>query len=115
MKNILAAIDFSDCSINALEHAISIAVKGLFTVHMVWVNNPIATKTTIYSDSSSELIDEVKDQFTQQGVIHVLEDRRIGFDLSGELIGKIRIHIQTVRFLMFISLASERRMGLSAF
>ena len=63
MKNILAAIDFSDCSINALEHAISIAVKGLFTVHMVWVNNPIATKTTIYSDSSSELIDEVKDQF----------------------------------------------------
>lgn len=63
MKNILAAVDFSDCSINALEHAISIAVKGPFAVHMVWVNNPSITKTTIYSDASSELIDEVKNQF----------------------------------------------------
>lgn len=63
MKNIIAAIDFSDCSINALEHAVSIAVKGPFAVHMVWVNNPSVTKTTIYSDASSELIDEVKSQF----------------------------------------------------
>jgi Universal stress protein UspA and related nucleotide-binding proteins len=63
MKNILAAIDFSDCSVNALEHAVSIAVKGPFAVHMVWVNNPSVTKTTIYSDTSSELIDEVKNQF----------------------------------------------------
>jgi nucleotide-binding universal stress UspA family protein len=63
MKNIIAAIDFSDCSVNALEHAVSIAVKGPYAVHMVWVNNPSITKTTIYSDSSSELIDEVKNQF----------------------------------------------------
>jgi len=63
MKNILAAIDFSDCSINALEHAITIAGKGSFELHMVWVNNPSVTKTTIYSDASSELIDEVKNQF----------------------------------------------------
>jgi nucleotide-binding universal stress UspA family protein len=63
MKNILAAVDFSDCSVNALEHAISIAQKGQFDVHMVWVNNPSMTKTTIYSDTSSELIDEVKGQF----------------------------------------------------
>jgi nucleotide-binding universal stress UspA family protein len=63
MKNILAAVDFSDCSINALEHAVSIAQKGHFDVHMVWVNNPSMTKTTIYSDTSSELIDEVKAQF----------------------------------------------------
>jgi nucleotide-binding universal stress UspA family protein len=63
MKNILAAVDFSDCSVNALEHAISIAQKGQFDVHMVWVNNPSITKTTIYSDTSSELIDEVKGQF----------------------------------------------------
>jgi nucleotide-binding universal stress UspA family protein len=63
MKNILAAVDFSDCSVNALEHAVSIAQKGQFDVHMVWVNNPSMTKTTIYSDTSSELIDEVKGQF----------------------------------------------------
>jgi len=30
---------------------------------MVWVNNPSVTKTTIYSDTSSDLIDEIKSQF----------------------------------------------------
>ena len=63
MANIIAAIDFSDCSVNALEHAISIALRGTLDVHMVWVNNPAITKMTIYSESSSGLIDEIKKQF----------------------------------------------------
>jgi nucleotide-binding universal stress UspA family protein len=63
MANIIAAIDFSDCSVNALEHAVSIASRGALDVHMIWVNNPSITKTTIYSDSSAELIDEIKKQF----------------------------------------------------
>lgn len=65
MANIIAAIDFSDCSINALEHAVSIAALGTLDVHMVWVNNPSVTKTTIYSDSSADLIDEIRKQFTK--------------------------------------------------
>jgi len=65
MSNIIAAIDFSDCSINALEHAVSIANRGLLDLHMVWVNNPSVTKTTIYSDSSSDLIDQIKGQFAK--------------------------------------------------
>jgi nucleotide-binding universal stress UspA family protein len=32
MKNIIVAIDFSDCSVNALEHAISIAYKGGYNI-----------------------------------------------------------------------------------
>jgi nucleotide-binding universal stress UspA family protein len=63
MANIIAAIDFSDCSINALEHSISIASRGTLDVHMIWVNNPSITKTTIYSDSSADLIDEIRKQF----------------------------------------------------
>jgi len=63
MANIIAAIDFSDCSVNALEHAVSIAARGTLDVHMIWVNNPSVTKTTIYSESSSGLIDEIKKQF----------------------------------------------------
>jgi nucleotide-binding universal stress UspA family protein len=65
MSNIIAAIDFSDCSINALEHAVSIASRGLLDLHMVWVNNPSVTKTTIYSDTSSDLIDQIKGQFAK--------------------------------------------------
>jgi nucleotide-binding universal stress UspA family protein len=63
MANIIAAIDFSDCSINALEHAVSIASRGTLDIHMIWVNNPSVTKTTIYSDTSAELIDEIRKQF----------------------------------------------------
>ncbi len=63
MANIIAAIDFSDCSVNALEHAVSIATRGTLDVHMIWVNNPSVTKATIYSDTSAELIDEIKKQF----------------------------------------------------
>jgi len=63
MANIIAAIDFSDCSINALEHAVSIATRGTLDIHMIWVNNPSVTKTTIYSDTSAELIDEIRKQF----------------------------------------------------
>lgn len=63
MNSIIAAIDFSDCSVNALEHAISIASHGSLDVHMIWVNNPSSTKTTIYSDSASDLVEEIKKQF----------------------------------------------------
>lgn len=65
MANIIAAIDFSDCSVNALEHAVSIATRGTLDVHMIWVNNPSVTKTTIYSDTSADLIDEIRKQFTK--------------------------------------------------
>jgi nucleotide-binding universal stress UspA family protein len=63
MANIIAAIDFSDCSVNALEHAVSIASRGVLDVHMIWVNNPSITKATIYSDTSADLIDEIRKQF----------------------------------------------------
>jgi nucleotide-binding universal stress UspA family protein len=62
-KNIIAAVDFSDCSVNALEHAISIAEKGSFNIIMVWVNNPTTTKILLASDESAEMIKEVEAQF----------------------------------------------------
>jgi nucleotide-binding universal stress UspA family protein len=36
-REILVAIDFSDCSINALEHALSIAQKANANIQMIWV------------------------------------------------------------------------------
>lgn len=63
MNIIIAAVDFSDCSINALEHAITIADKGGYKIIMVWVNNPTTTKILLSSDHSDELKEEVKLQF----------------------------------------------------
>jgi nucleotide-binding universal stress UspA family protein len=81
MANIIAAIDFSDCSVNALEHAVSIASRGALDVHMIWVNNPSITKTTIYSDTSAELIDEIRKQFGKlvEKYSPLLPDTKIDF------------------------------------
>ncbi len=63
MKTIIATIDFSDCSINALEHAVSIAKKSKSNLLMLWVNNPNTTKTILSSDLSDDLLEEVEHQF----------------------------------------------------
>ncbi len=65
MRTIISAIDFSDCSINALEHAISIAAKSDSNILMLWVNNPNTTKTILSSDLSDDLLEEVEHQFTR--------------------------------------------------
>ena len=50
MKKILVAIDFLDCSINALAHAVSIAAKANADLEMVWVNMPDQSKEIFKCD-----------------------------------------------------------------
>lgn len=61
-KVILTGIDFSDCSINALEHAISIAAKANANVTMVWVNRPITGKE-IYQLNPDNIVAEAIKRF----------------------------------------------------
>lgn len=61
-KVILTGIDFSDCSINALEHAISIANKADADVCMVWVNRPVSGKE-IYLVSQDQIVAEAITRF----------------------------------------------------
>lgn len=65
MKTIISAVDFSDCSINALEHTVSIARHSGSNLLMLWVNNPYTTKTILSSDMSDDLVEEVEHQFTK--------------------------------------------------
>lgn len=65
MKTIISAIDFSDCSINALEHAVSIARNSKSNLLLLWINNPYTTKTILSSDMSDDLVEEVEHQFTK--------------------------------------------------
>ncbi len=44
MKKILVAIDFSECSINALEHALTLADKAGADIRMVWASKPESLK-----------------------------------------------------------------------
>lgn len=61
-KTIITGVDFSDCSINALEHAISIAQKAKAGITMVWVNHLDYSKE-IFSVEPKQLNEEVKNKF----------------------------------------------------
>jgi nucleotide-binding universal stress UspA family protein len=61
-KSIVVGIDFSDCSINALEHAITIAQKTKSNVIMVCVNHLDYSKE-IFSVEPKQLEPEVKKRF----------------------------------------------------
>lgn len=62
MKKIIVAIDFLDCSINALAHAVSIAEKAKADLEMVWVNMPDNSKDIFKSDPET-LLEEVDKRF----------------------------------------------------
>lgn len=62
MNDILVGIDFSDCSINALEHALTIAKKAEKKIMMVWVNCP-ESKKELLPFNSENIIDEVNSRF----------------------------------------------------
>jgi len=61
-KKILVGIDFSNGSINALEHAITIAQKASCGISMVWVNHLDYSKE-IFSVEPENLIEEVERKF----------------------------------------------------
>jgi nucleotide-binding universal stress UspA family protein len=63
-KTILVGIDFSDCSINALEHAITIAEKASADVVMIWVNRPENGKE-IFRVDQENIVGEVINRFNK--------------------------------------------------
>lgn len=63
-KVIVVGIDFSDCSINALEHAITIARKAKSGISMVWINHLDYSKE-IFSVEPQNLENEVVSRFEE--------------------------------------------------
>jgi nucleotide-binding universal stress UspA family protein len=64
MKKILVAIDFSECSINALEHAITIANKADAGLEMMFVVKPDSSRD-IFTEGAQPLSAMVKDKFDE--------------------------------------------------
>jgi len=64
MKKILVAIDFSECSINALEHAITIANKADAGLEMMFVVKPDSSRD-IFTEGAQTLSAMVKDKFDE--------------------------------------------------
>lgn len=64
MKKILVAVDFSECSENALEHAITIAIKADASVEMMFVIKPDSSRE-MFSEGPQTLSTMVKDKFDE--------------------------------------------------
>ena len=64
MKKILVAIDFSECSINALEHGITIANKADAGIEMMFVVKPDSSKD-LFTEGAQTLTAMVKDRFDE--------------------------------------------------
>ncbi len=64
MKKIIVAIDFLDCSINALAHAVSIAEKAGADLEMIWVNKPDDAKE-IFKCNPETILEEVDRRFNE--------------------------------------------------
>jgi len=69
MKSFLVAVDFSNCSVNALMHAAQLAYLTNSRIEMIWVNNPKKTKVYVAESESTGLINEMNVQFK-----HLAED-----------------------------------------
>jgi nucleotide-binding universal stress UspA family protein len=63
-KTILVGIDFSDCSLNALEHALSIAQKAEANLMLIWVNKPDNTKN-LYELEGDEILQKAQKQLSE--------------------------------------------------
>ena len=64
MSKILVAIDFSDCSINAFLHALSIAQNCSRDILLVWVEKPSSEKDKFEKQTGDPTV-EVKKQFEE--------------------------------------------------
>jgi len=64
MKNILVAVDFSECSMNALEHALTIAVNADAGVEMIFVIKP-DTSRDMFTEGPQTLSSMVQDKFDE--------------------------------------------------
>jgi len=63
-KTILVGIDFSDCSLNAFEHALSISEKAEANLMLIWVNKPDNTKN-LYDLEGDEILHKAEKQLSE--------------------------------------------------
>lgn len=78
-KKIVVGIDFSDCSLNALEHSITIAQKAKSGIIMVWVNHLDYSKE-VFSTEPKQLVGEVKARFEE--IVEAYKEKLLGQPLE---------------------------------
>lgn len=86
-KVIIVAVDFSDCSINAFEHALTIARRSGSDLKMVWVNKARQERSVALKDPEDavrdarqtfeEMVRQYQDQLPQNALTYVIRDGKV--------------------------------------
>ncbi len=120
---ILVGVDFSDCSLNALSHAVTVAEKSKSDIVMVWVNKLANDKDIVSKDKNlieygakqhfNELIDKYSPRLSENSITYQIREGRV-YDAMHDVCRELD------PFLMFIgthgiSGFSERWIGSNAF
>jgi len=92
MGNIIVGIDFSENSINSLKHAVAVALKTSYTLHLVWVKTPGITKglakenksnfVQMASDKLNRLMEECKKEASKVKIQTVILEGRPFLELT---------------------------------
>ncbi|HRZ21385.1 MAG TPA: universal stress protein, partial [Bacteroidales bacterium] len=93
-KMIVVAIDFSDCSINAFEHALSIAKRSGSDLKMIWVNKASQEHSVALKEPEEAIRDA---QQTFEEMIRQYQPQLPGSTLS-YAIRDGRVYREIVRF-----------------
>lgn len=65
MKNIIVGIDFSNSSMTAMRHAVSIAIKSNATIHLVWVKTPGVANSSDEFDEGMSFMHHQQDKMQE--------------------------------------------------
>jgi len=93
MKRILVAVDFSECSINALEHGISIANHAGANLDMIFVAKPDSSRD-LFTEGAETLKTMVKDRFDE---IVAKYESQMGKHKLGYIIREGKVYKEIVR------------------
>lgn len=105
MSKIISAIDFSDCSINAFKHALSIAQKCKSELLLVWVGKPVSQKEK-YEDPKVDPVNEVKRLFEEmiQKYQSQLPENKITYKLrKGKVYKEIAAEARVSRAMLVVA------------
>lgn len=119
-KTILVGIDFSECSKNALSHAVSIAEKSESKILMVWVNKfvnqPILDKNLIISGATQNfdsLVKQYQEVLGEGNISYTIREGNV-FDEMKKLCDEIEPMLVVIG-THGISGISERWIGSNAY
>ncbi len=115
-KKIIVGLDFSNCSVNALEHAILIANRANSDITMVWVNHLDYSKE-IFSVEPKQLLIEVEKRLNEivEKYTHKLGEQKIDYVIRKGKVYKEICDVATERNAFLIIVGTHGSSGFEEF